>query len=63
MLKVYINFVGKHICVVSLNTTCISKMILEGIYLSRPLCKNFFIKFVYQYYNHIRVLNLQRPYT
>ena len=38
-------------------------MILEGIYLSRPLCKNIFIKFVYQHYNHIRLLNLQRPYT
>ena len=65
-LKVYINFVGKHIW------CCIHEYYLhnENGFGRDPLRQAFvpwmqklLIKFVYQYYNHIHLLNLQRAYT
>ena len=65
-LKVYINFVGKHIW------CCIHEYHLhyENGFGRDPLRQAFvpwmqklLTKFVYQYYNHIHLLNLQRAYT
>ena len=65
-LKVYINFVGKHIwCCIHeyylLNENGFGRDPLGQAFV--PWMQKLLIKFVYQYYNHIHLLNLQRAYT